>query len=1202
MTFIKKHVVPILLLLALIANIGTSVLAVGSDDNVVVEPSPTESVAEQAEAEPTELAELTEAVSESNDLIEPESEPVTELTEATEPTEETVAVEATEETEVEEATESEVETEVPTEEVFEETLSTETVVEEETEVEETEVPNEEEETTSEAEAVTEAEEVEPATEDIPKRDIIEKPWEIDRPFTVNATRAFATGTNGRAVDAVTVTYLSKDGVTKVAYCIEPGVPITNAGVYAGFTTNDELAAWRDLSYDKKNAIALITAYGYPTVQFSDIPAMEEEKYAATQLMIWEIILGARSPYDFSCSNMYCSAFSSSEWDGLYAVYNSMHDALLRHGKYPTFATRNNSSSNLDNYSYELALNKATGKYEIELKDNTTDPNLQTLPDYNFKSDITGLTITRTSNTTLKIECDPDVYITLPETVTFSAVGKAVYTDCDSTITVWEAAGTTDQKLVSATASRDPIPVYFRIKAPTITKVEVTKKADNGNLIPGAGLQIIDADNKIVAEWETTSDPYIIEGLDYGVPYTLHETYAPKGYLLADDVPFTLEKTRETQYVEMLDLPTRIQVMKVDEKGEPFYGAGLQLLDENGNVLDEWTTDGEPRNFVAECEVGKTYTVHEVFTKPGYILAEDVTITVKETPEVQTVVMKNLPTIVRINKVDENGKPFAGATLQVIDAEGNVYAEWISSTEPYDITGKLAVGNEYILHETATIDGYVVAEDVPFTVKDTKDVQNVKMINDCTKIQIDKVDENGKPFTGATLQILDSEGEVIDEWTTNGEPHRCDKLTVGATYTLHETATRPGYVLADDKEFTVLNTTDVQKIELANLPTGVRITKKTDEGEILEGAILQVIDADGTVIDEWTSSEQPHVVTQLTVGNEYTLHEVQPPKGYATAPDVKFTVADTTAIQLIEMIDEPITVEISKQDISGSELPGASMRLTDAEGNEIDSWTSAEEPHIVTGLEVGKTYILHEDLAPLGYAKASSVEFIVKDTEEVQKVKMIDEIITVEISKKDMAGEELPGASLKLTDKDGNEIDSWTSTEEPHIVTGLEVGKTYILHEDLAPLGYATASSVEFTVKDTGEVQKVEMIDELTKFEFIKVGEDDKPLSNGVFQIIDKEGKVLYEWTSSDKPFEVEGLTVGETYIMHEVTAPKGYELAADIEFTVKDTAETQTITMVDYPVTGDTGNRNKWLIVIGASTVAIAFAVAVIVTTRGKKD
>jgi len=129
-----------------------------------------------------------------------------------------------------------------------------------------------------------------------------------------------------------------------------------------------------------------------------------------------------------------------------------------------------------------------------------------------------------------------------------------------------------------------------------------------------------------------------------------------------------------------------------------------------------------------------------------------------------------------------------------------------------------------------------------------------------------------------------------------------------------------------------------------------------------------------------------------------------------------------------------------------------------------------------------------------------------------------------------------------------------------------------------------------------------MIDELTKFEFIKVGEDDKPLSNGVFQIIDKEGKVLYEWTSSDKPFEVEGLTVGETYIMHEVTAPKGYELAADIEFTVKDTAETQTITMVDYPVTGDTGNRNKWLIVIGASTVAIAFAVAVIVTTRGKKD
>ncbi len=92
--------------------------------------------------------------------------------------------------------------------------------------------------------------------------------------------------------------------------------------------------------------------------------------------------------------------------------------------------------------------------------------------------------------------------------------------------------------------------------------------------------------------------------------------------------------------------------------------------------------------------------------------------------------------------------------------------------------------------------------------------------------------------------------------------------------------------------------------------------------------------------------------------------------------------------------------------------------------------------------------------------------------------MYDEIITVSISKKDATtGAELPGAELTLYDSEGNIIDHWISAEEAHIITGLHAGETYTLHEDLAPIGYATASDVTFTVSDTGEIQEVEMFDE-----------------------------------------------------------------------------------------------------------------------------
>ena len=106
-------------------------------------------------------------------------------------------------------------------------------------------------------------------------------------------------------------------------------------------------------------------------------------------------------------------------------------------------------------------------------------------------------------------------------------------------------------------------------------------------------------------------------------------------------------------------------------------------------------------------------------------------------------------------------------------------------------------------------------------------------------------------------------------------------------------------------------------------------------------------------------------------------------------------------------------------------------------------------------------------------------FTVNSDGTVTKVIMKDEITKVDISKVDATtGKEIEGAKLTLTDKEtGKVIETWTSKKESHRIVGLEVGKTYILHEDLAPTGYEVASDVEFTISDTGDVQKVTMKDE-----------------------------------------------------------------------------------------------------------------------------
>ena len=273
----------------------------------------------------------------------------------------------------------------------------------------------------------------------------------------------------------------------------------------------------------------------------------------------------------------------------------------------------------------------------------------------------------------------------------------------------------------------------------------------------------------------------------------------------------------------------------------------------------------------------------------------------------------------------------------------------------------------ILHEAIPADGYVVASDVEFTVTPEGNVTEVKMYDDTTKVEINKLTEEKKPLSGAVMQIVNKTGEVIDEWTTDGKAHVLTaKLTAGVTYTLHEVSAPAGYVVSPDQQFTVNTDGSVTSVSMTDLATVVRIDKVDPDGNPLKGAKLQILDENEKVLDEWTSDGTVHEIkAKLTAGKTYTLRETASPAGYYVSKDSTFTVNLDGTPNAITLYNVKTKVAITKYDITGENpLPGALLQVKDTKGNVLDEWTSGTDAHIIEGVLVsGGTYVLHEETAP-----------------------------------------------------------------------------------------------------------------------------------------------------------------------------------------------------------------------------------------------
>ena len=547
-------------------------------------------------------------------------------------------------------------------------------------------------------------------------------------------------------------------------------------------------------------------------------------------------------------------------------------------------------------------------------------------------------------------------------------------------------------------------------------------------------------------------------------YYIKEEAAPDGYISSDKV---VEVTAEYQGQEIpvVELaseyenePTKISVKKTDlTTGVELEGAKLTVLDQDGNIVDSWTSVKGEEHLIERLTVGETYTLREELAPYGYLKAEEITFTVEDTAEIQKVEMKDdVPEGTLI--INKKGEFLEDVTL--VDTIGG----WISHIFEY-ITGALkdVTFEVYALEDIKAADG----ESEDYYKKD-------ELIATIT------TDETGiAKLSGLPLgKYYVKEKETAEGYVLDGEIREID-----LTYVDQETAE---VTWNGDWQ------NNRQKAEVSVLK------KEKDTDRVLEGAVFalsakeditnkdgDVVLEAGTVIEEKATGEDGKLTFEadLPIGFSYVVKETSPAPGFATTDEVQeftFTAESSDkATVSYEFIfeDEPTVFEFTKTSLTdGKEVEGAKLTVTDENGEVVDEWVSGKEPHIIKELVVGQTYTMTEVLPAPGYVTAESIQFTVEDTAEVQKIEMKDDVTKVEISKTDIAGKELPGAKLTILDENGEVVESWTSTEEPHYIEMLPIGK-YTLHEESAPEGYLIAEDVEFEVKDTGEIQKVVMKDE-----------------------------------------------------------------------------------------------------------------------------
>ena len=960
---------------------------------------------------------------------------------------------------------------------------------------------------------------------------------------------------------------------KEAYCIEPGHTL-----YSGNTlTESASTVWKNLGSAKQKAINLALLYGKPG-SGKNLSGTEDQKWVATQLIVWEFVSGCRNTADgYKCTNTkfidgICAGGANP---GVKSVYNAISKSLANYSTVPSFASAIASKAE----TYEMKY--SDGKYTLTLTDSNS-----ILSDFSFKT-TGGVSATVSGNKLTLTSSFP-----VNDAVTFNSA-KSMPSVGNTTLIPYGDA-TLQDVITGVENDADPIRAYFKVKTSS-GNLKLIKTSEDGNV---ANIEFtVKGDDYSKTVKTNSKGEFELTDLFPG-SYTVTEiTDSKYETQKSQTVKVESGKTATVTFKNVLK-KWNLTVTKTDAEtksaqGDATLAGAVYGIYNNGKLVDKYTTDKNGSFKTSYYVCGDNWTLKEIEPSEGYLLdeteyhigAEAKKYTIENNSISMGVTEDILKGKISIIKHTDDGStkietPEKGAEFQVYLKSSGSYAKATESERDtlvcdeygFAETKELPYGT-YTVHQTKGWNGTEFIAD--FDVFVNEDGKTYKyLINNSSLesyVKIVKVDsETGKqiPYAGAGFQIYDPDGNKvtmkytyptvteIETFYTNSEGYLItpEALPYGIGYSVVEVQAPYGYILDSTPvsfDITAENTSEengvtIVKTEKKNTPQKGTITvEKT--GEIFSNVTAiggGYTDENGNDIALTTIYQPEYSVSGLSgaVFETYADEDITTPdgtvrykkdtfvdtittdkKGTATSKQLylgKYRVVETVAPYGTVINPEPHTVELT--------YSGQNEKVT----NTSTSFTNDRQK-----AEINLTKILEQN--------------------EKFNIGSNDEILNVSFGL--YADEDLKAANGSVIPKDGlleiitcNEKGKATFTTDlpigSYYVKEISTDSHYILSDKKYPVVFEYAgqdtATVHISVND-GEPIENEII--YGTIQGLKIdretGENITGALFGLFSITEteftEETAILTSESNEEGIFTFENVPYGE-YIVSELKPAKGY--------------------------------------------------------------
>ncbi|MFR2526343.1 MAG: SpaA isopeptide-forming pilin-related protein [Clostridium paraputrificum] len=707
------------------------------------------------------------------------------------------------------------------------------------------------------------------------------------------------------------------------------------------------------------------------------------------------------------------------------------------------------------------------------------------------------------------------------------------------------------------------------------KINILKvdSADENIKLPGAVFEVKDSEGTVV-DTITTDENGVgtSKELPYG-SYTVAEVSAPSGYELSGESKnVTIDSNG--QIIELTfknsKLLGSIAIEKVDSEDSEIKlkGAEFKVLNSDGEEVGNIVTGEDGKGSLGSLAYGE-YTVIETKAPDGYELSLDLVVVEVNSKAVVYKTITNTKilgkiNILKVDSADENIK-LPGAVFEVKDSEGTV-VDTITTDENGVGTSKELPYGSYTVAEVSAPSGYELSgESKNVTIDSNGQIieltfKNSKLLG---SIAIEKVDSEDSEIKlkGAEFKVLNSDGEEVGNIVTGEDGKGSLGSLAYGEYTVIETKAPDGYELSLDLVVVEVNSKAVVYKTITNTKIlgKINILKvdSADENIKLPGAVFEVKDSEGTVVDTITTDENGVGTSKELPYGSYTVAEVSAPSGYELSGESKNVTIDSNG-QIIELTFKNSkllgSIAIEKVDSEDSEikLKGAEFKVLNSDGEEVGNIVTGEDGKGSLGSLAYGEYTVIETKAPDGYEL--SLDLVVV---EVNSKAVVYKTITntkilgkINILKVDSADEniKLPGAVFEVKDSEGTVVDTIT-TDENGVGTSKELPYgSYTVAEVSAPSGYELSEeSKNVTIDSNGETIELtfENTKILGKINILKVDSIDESikLSGAEFEIRDLEGNTLDTIITNEEGVANSIQLPYGSYIVIETKAPEGYVLS-----------------------------------------------------------